>query len=95
MSCQLNIDPYNNFPEATKKPRGGGAPAPSQIPSVGSSHTQPSSGPSADQMIHMLQSDLQEAIQYIHQLGGSWPPPSNNNPQYNTRPQRSGRTRGL
>ena len=96
MSCQLNVDPYNNYP-ATQKggppPRPGevhgtfgsrvSGPPPQQQPGLPERMTQrppaqpqmPSGGPSLQQENAMLYSDLQTAIDYIRQLGGTWPPP--------------------
>lgn len=70
MSCMNNIDPYNNAPPPRKGGGKCGAPPPQQ--------------PMQQQMPQrldpqtenqMLRADLQVAINYIHHLGGTWPPP--------------------
>lgn len=76
MSCMNNVDPYNNAPPPRNN--GGGVSGPPQVGSQRPNIPQPpmQGGQSDPQMtIHMLQSDLNTAIAYIHQLGGSWPPP--------------------
>lgn len=75
MSCMNNIDPYNNAPPPRK---GGGGCSTGSCGKPQMPHPQPPmqrGQPDPQQMIHMLQSDLNTAIAYIHQLGGQWPPP--------------------
>jgi len=81
----LNVDPYNNYPE-TKK--GGPPPRPGQVhgtfgtrvaqapqPPVSGGGGSGSGGISLQQENAMLYSDLRTAVDYIKQLGGTWPPP--------------------
>ncbi len=88
MSCMKNVDPYNNAPPPRKG--GGGCstgscgskpamnqqyqqPQQQQIPSYGGPMRQGRPDPQTENQL--LIDDLKVAIEYIHQLGGSWPPP--------------------
>ena len=80
-----NIDPYNNAPPG-KKGKGGcasgkcGSSQQPQIPQYSGRTTAISQRPMPQRPDpqtenQLLMADLQLAISYIQQLGGTWPPP--------------------
>lgn len=91
MSCMNNIDPYNNAPPSRKGKggcssgkcgSGGQQQQAPQIPQYTGRTTGMSQRPNLPQQrpdpqteIQLLMADLQLAISYIQQLGGTWPPP--------------------
>ena len=82
MSCMNNIDPYNNAPPS-KNGKGGcssgkcGAsqPPPQQMQQQFGAPQPQMGGRDLQAENQMLFSDLQVAVNYIRQLGGTWPPP--------------------
>lgn len=69
MSCMRNVDPYNNAPP----PRTPQKPQPSQPMMEMQSQQQHRPDPQTEN--RLLMADLQLAVSYIQQLGGTWPPP--------------------
>lgn len=66
-----NIDPYNNAPAGSKCGKGSCSKPSSNLQNQKTSE----SAPDLYTINSMLRSDLNVAIQYITQLGGTWPPP--------------------
>lgn len=81
MSCMRNVDPYNNLPPPRNNPGQQPKNMNEQYSFQQYQPQQMQQQPPQPQQLNqqtenfMLRADLQTAIQYIYQLGGTWPPP--------------------